>query len=133
MLSTESYLLNVIYLSRSNRNFHIFYYIYYGLKKDGLLKKYSLEGESNFRYMPTGGTNAEEVFYLAGFQKLKEYLKDWEMDKEEKEYIFETIAGILLLGELDFEYDRSVSVRNHHTLAKGSNFPLIFILINEST
>lgn len=105
-------------LSKANRNFHVFYYIFYGLKRDGLLKKYCLDGQSNFRYMPLGGTNAEESFYLSGYQKLKQYLKDWDMEFQEMEFIFETVAGILMLGELEFEYDRVVSVKNHHTLAK---------------
>lgn len=69
--------------------------------------------------MPLGGTNAEESFYLSGYQKLKQYLKDWDMEFQEMEFIFETVAGILMLGELEFEYDRVVSVKNHHTLAKG--------------
>jgi len=81
-----------------------------------------MDGQSNFRYLPLGGTNAEESFYLSGYQKLKEYLKDWDMEKQEMEFIFETIAGILMLGELEFEFDKVVSVKNHHALAKGSQF-----------
>jgi len=105
-------------LNKSNRNFHVFYYIYYGLKREKELKKYCMDGQSNFRYMPLGGTSAEESFYLQGYHKLKEYLKDWDMEGKEREFIFETVAGILMLGELEFEFDKVVSVKNHHTLAK---------------
>ena len=87
-------------LLRSNRNYHIFYYIYYGLKKDGLLSTFFLEGRNTFRFLPIGDTDAEVNYYLSGYQKLKEHLRFWDMEKQEQEFIFRTIAAILLLGQI---------------------------------
>ena len=106
--------------TRSSRNYHIFYYVYYGLKKEGLLQRYHLDGRRfQFRLLPIGETDAELSYYLSGYQKLKEYLRHWDMEKEEQEFIFQTIAAILLIGELDFEGGETATVQNPDVLNKS--------------
>lgn len=109
------------YLSwRSNRNYHIFYYIYYGLKKEGALKRYFLDSCKQFRFLPIGETDAEVTFYLNGYAKLKEYLRFWDMENQEQEFIFQTIAAILLLGQIGFDGDQQgATVGNPDILNKG--------------
>lgn len=122
------------YCFRSNRNFHIFYYVYYGLKKEGGLKSYFLDGRSQYRFLPVGESDAELSFYLNGYLKLKEYLRCWDMENQEQEFIFQTIAAILLIGEIDFDGDdENASVLNSDILNKGTHLlPMIRNRNNET-
>ena len=113
-------------LLRSNRNYHIFYYIYYGLKKDGLLSTFFLEGRNTFRFLPIGDTDAEVNYYLSGYQKLKEHLRFWDMEKQEQEFIFRTIAAILLLGQIEFDDEaRGSFVTNPDVLNNGNSIVIL--------
>ncbi|KAI9561650.1 hypothetical protein GHT06_012610 [Daphnia sinensis] len=89
-------------LSKSNRNYHIFYYVYYGLKYEELSEKYFLDGQKDMRFLPIGDTDAEIGYYLNGYKKLKKHFRFWDMEGEEQEFIFQTIAAILLLGQIRF-------------------------------
>ena len=90
------------------------------MKKDGLLQQYHLDGRRfQFRLLPIGETDAELSYYLSGYQKLKEYLRHWDMEKEESEFIFRTIAAILLIGELEFDGGNTATVQNPDVLNKG--------------
>ena len=96
------------------------------MKKDGLLQQYHLDGRRfQFRLLPIGETDAELSYYLSGYQKLKEYLRHWDMEKEESEFIFRTIAAILLIGELEFDGGNTATVQNPDVLNKG------FILMSQ--
>lgn len=98
------------------------------MKKDGLLQQYHLDGRRfQFRLLPIGETDAELSYYLSGYQKLKEYLRHWDMEKEESEFIFRTIAAILLIGELEFDGGNTATVQNPDVLNKG------FILMSQYT
>ena len=84
------------------------------------MQRYHLDGRRfQFRLLPIGETDAELSYYLSGYQKLKEYLRHWDMEKEEQEFIFQTIAAILLIGELDFEGGETATVQNPDVLNKS--------------
>lgn len=122
--------LNGLNWSRSNRNYHIFYYVYYGLKKDGLSAQYFLDGHKSFRFLPIGDTDAEVSYYLNGYQKLKEYLRFWDMEKVEQEFIFETISAIILLGQIQFDDENGTCfVANPNVLNNGNSLRLLSLLI----
>lgn len=107
---------------RSNRNYHIFYYVYYGLKQDRLASQYFLEGRNSLRFLPIGDTDAEINYYLSGYQKLKEHLVFWDMEKVEQEFIFQTIAAILLIGQINFDDENgSAFVSNPNILNDGTS------------
>lgn len=126
----------MIELSRSNRNYHIFYYVYYGLKKDGLSAQYFLDGQKSFRFLPIGDTEAEVNYYLNGYQKLKEYLRFWDMEKVEQEFIFESISAIILLGQIQFDDENGTAfVENPNVLNNGNIrriHQLVFVFLVES-
>ena len=105
---------------RSNRNYHIFYYVYYGLKKDGLASQYFLDGRNSFRFLPIGDTEAEINYYLSGYQKLKDHLEFWDMERTEQDFIFKTIAAILLIGQITFDDENGTAfVSNPNILNNG--------------
>ena len=92
----------MIFLNRSNRNFHVFYYMYYGFKSEGTLRKYHLDGINEFRFLPVGDSDTEAEFYLNGYSKLKNYFHLWDLEVEELEFMYRTIAAVLLLGQIEF-------------------------------
>lgn len=89
------------------------------MKKDGLLGRYNLDGRTDFRFLPVGDTDAEFSYYLTGYAKLKEYLRYWDMDQHEQQFIFETVAAILLIGQIRFEGNYGATVCNPDVLNKG--------------
>ena len=52
---------------------------------------------------------------------MKEHLKFWDMENQEQQFIFQTIAAILLLGQVDFDIqtDGSANVANPDVVKKG--------------
>lgn len=120
-------------MSRSNRNFHIFYYVYYGLKYEELSEKYFLDGQRDMRFLPIGDTDAEIGYYLNGYKKLKKHLRFWDMEGEEQEFIFQTIAAILLLGQIRFDDQNGQSfIANPDILNKGNSLQVSSVKISGS-
>lgn len=106
--------------NRTNRNFHIFYYMYYGLKKDGLLRQYMLDGFNQFRYLPTGETKTEMDYYLMGYDKMKKVFDLWDLEKNEYEFPRRIVSAILLLGEVQFCNGNAASIENTDVIKKGT-------------
>ncbi|XP_065570322.1 neither inactivation nor afterpotential protein C-like [Artemia franciscana] len=91
-----------IFFFRNNSNFHIFYYFYFGLAKTSRLDKYYLEAEKDYNYLPTTNcTDADK--YAESFIEFETLWKHFDFSKEETDFIYKTIAAILLLGEVDFD------------------------------
>lgn len=89
---------------RSNRNFHIFYYLYYGLRHKDLLAEYQLDNISEpWRYLPVGESEEETEFYLGGYWQLESHLSTWNLQPDRIQFFYRTLAAILLLGQIDFE------------------------------
>ena len=117
---------NSLMFFRSNRNYHIFYYVYYGLKCDGLTEKYFLDGQRDLRFLPIGDTDAEIGYYLSGYKKLKKYLRFWDMEGEEQSFLFHTIVAILLIGQIQFGKRNGESyITNPDILNKGKKNSII--------
>ncbi|XP_065571075.1 neither inactivation nor afterpotential protein C-like isoform X2 [Artemia franciscana] len=90
------------FILKNNSNFHIFYYFYFGLAKTSRLDKYYLEAEKDYNYLPTTNcTDADK--YAESFIEFETLWKHFDFSKEETDFIYKTIAAILLLGEVDFD------------------------------
>ncbi|KAL1124362.1 hypothetical protein AAG570_000991, partial [Ranatra chinensis] len=95
-------------------NFHIFYYLYDGLADENKLADYHLESSTSFRYLrreieeqdkdpkAPQGPREDPIGNPEKFKRIKSILTDLEIEKEQQETIWKSIAAVLLLGEVEF-------------------------------
>ncbi|XP_046675327.1 neither inactivation nor afterpotential protein C isoform X3 [Homalodisca vitripennis] len=98
---------------RAHSNFHIFYYFYDTHESEGTLSKYNLEEGRNYRYLGTSGSENDHKVppgpreephrNIKKFKDFDQNLIDLEFDEAQREFIYKTLAAILLLGEIKFE------------------------------
>ncbi|KAF7992951.1 hypothetical protein HCN44_005732 [Aphidius gifuensis] len=99
---------------KNQSNFHIFYYLYDGLEARGKLNDYSLPPGRRLRYLRIAdkASGNKRSFKIRNdpqgnslkYDEINDSLKLMEMD-EHLEFIWKTLAGILLLGEIKFTED----------------------------
>ncbi|XP_013791894.1 neither inactivation nor afterpotential protein C-like [Limulus polyphemus] len=88
-------------IPKGERNFHVFYYFYEGLRSEGRLKEFGLE-EKNYRYLPElKSSNSSE--YVKGYQQFLRALTSLAFTEEEIFAIQKVLAAILLLGETEIQ------------------------------
>eukprot|EP00117_Sycon_ciliatum_P023999 scpid4577/ scgid0066/ Myosin-IIIb len=105
--TVNQYLLEKSRVARQGageRNFHVFYYMFAGLPED-LLGKVHLKRPSQHRYLAKDAEcdaycRSEEC--LEGFRCMRDCMDAVEMSMEHAMEVFQLLAGILLIGDLEF-------------------------------
>lgn len=89
-------------LSRGERNFHIFYYMYDGLEADDRLSEYYLDPTLRryHRYL-THYSHTSQT-HIDKFQQLKMGFKVLGFQDSEVDTVYRVLAAILHLGDIEF-------------------------------
>ena len=89
-------------LSREERNFHIFYYLYDGLEADGRLDEFFLSTElrKSHRYLADNADTSQT--HIDKFQQLKAGFKVLGFQEAEVDTVYSVLAAILHLGDIEF-------------------------------
>ena len=114
----------VVMVDDGERNYHVFYRLLAACKQREHLRKAifgataTLEDDGGaaccddrrYRYLNQSATNtATGEMPVEDFDKLTEAMQVFEIDEERREGIFRTVAGVLLLGNVDFRAKSVVS------------------------
>ncbi|KAK5646208.1 hypothetical protein RI129_004672 [Pyrocoelia pectoralis] len=93
-------------------NFHILYYFYDGIQANGDLNKYLLRDDRECRYLripPEAKYNSRPrdnpKSNTKKFQKILEIFKEFQFDDEQIQTILNTLAAIIILGDINFIVD----------------------------
>lgn len=90
-------------------NYHIFYYIYDGLKDASKLEKYGLNPDRSYRYLRINGDNYTNQprdnvdGNVNKFKKIMEIMQSLDVKEEEIDFILTTLSAILNLGDVRFK------------------------------
>lgn len=117
---------------RKHANFHVFYYFYDALESDGNLPQWNLEGGRDYRYLRTrgsttsnskGGPRENSSENPKQWRQLERDLQDLGLDKQQLQTFKNTLAAILLLGEVEFDQDDDgfAAVTNSDVAETGEN------------
>lgn len=101
-------------LFSSQSNFHIFYYFYDGLNAKNELTKYNLENHRSYKYLKINQNETKltaprynQELNITKFGDLEEVLHSFNFSEEQIDTFYNTLAAILLLGEIKFKQDES--------------------------
>uniref|UniRef100_A0A668U2B0 Myosin VIb n=1 Tax=Oreochromis aureus TaxID=47969 RepID=A0A668U2B0_OREAU len=94
--------------SNEERNYHIFYRLCAGASED-LKKKLHLDSPDNFRHVKTGALKDPLLDDHGDFNRMCEAMKKIGLNDTEKLDLFRVVAGVLHLGNIDFEETGSSS------------------------
>ncbi|XP_023219346.1 neither inactivation nor afterpotential protein C-like [Centruroides sculpturatus] len=110
----------VVCCKRNYSNYHIFYYVYEGLKHEGKLQQYGLSEDAvKHRYLNT----SFPVNSLQMYEKLKESLKILTFTDEDILMIVDCIAAIILIGDIEFmQVGNVIKVSNKPILENIADF-----------
>lgn len=100
--SIENYLLEksrVVEVGHNERNYHIFYQLCYNMSSE-----LSLPSPESFRYLAGAGAafTAEGIDDVEDFSDVKDAFSKLDFSDEDVNWVFETCAGILHLGNVKF-------------------------------
>jgi len=104
----KTYLLEksrVVRAAQTERNYHVFYQLCRGAGRDeGLFKRLRLLREpAEYTYLSSGGcTKIPEMDDSAEFQRLSSAMEAVGIDAGAQAHVFEVLAGVLWLGNVDF-------------------------------
>ncbi|KAF5269227.1 hypothetical protein FQR65_LT02528 [Abscondita terminalis] len=106
-------------------NFHMLYYFYDGIQASGELNKYLLADDRKCRYLRIPPNSKYDSrprdnpkSNVKKFQKIIEILKDFEFSEEEIQSILNTLAAIIILGDIDFVENEEVEIENKECAMK---------------
>eukprot|EP01083_Nonionella_stella_P145898 458181_1 len=106
--SLETYLLEksrVVFQESGERNFHCFYQLVHGAD-DTMKDRLEIEEFTHFRYINQGGDPSVSLPGICDGSRFKELCLSMSLmriDVEAQQTIFSLLAGILHLGDIDFE------------------------------
>lgn len=96
----------VVSQGRSERNFHIFYYLFHGLASSVPHdeKAFYLSRNENYRYLSTDGTDDEELSenFKSKFRTIEKCFEIIGFQSDEVKSIYRILAGLLHLGNINF-------------------------------
>ncbi|KAK4879246.1 hypothetical protein RN001_007392 [Aquatica leii] len=132
-------------LDENQPNFHMLYYFYDGIQASGELNKYLLTDDRQCRYLRIPA-NAKfdsrprdnPKSNVKKFQKILEILKDFEFTEEEIQSILNTLAAIIILGDIDFIENEEIEIANKECAMKAAQLlkieeeKFVWSLINSS-
>ncbi|ELV10825.1 Myosin-VI [Tupaia chinensis] len=93
---------------KEERNYHIFYRLCAGASED-IREKLHLSSPDNFRYLKAGSLKDPLLDDHGDFIRMCTAMKKIGLDDEEKLDLFRVVAGVLHLGNIDFEEAGSTS------------------------
>uniref|UniRef100_A0A8C3EBU7 Unconventional myosin-VI n=1 Tax=Corvus moneduloides TaxID=1196302 RepID=A0A8C3EBU7_CORMO len=93
---------------KEERNYHIFYRLCAGAPED-IREKLYLSSPDNFRYLKEGSLKDPLLDDHGDFNRMCTAMKKIGLDDEEKLDLFRVVAGVLHLGNIDFEEAGSTS------------------------
>ncbi|KAI2542982.1 myosin VI [Homo sapiens] len=93
---------------KEERNYHIFYRLCAGASED-IREKLHLSSPDNFRYLKAGSMKDPLLDDHGDFIRMCTAMKKIGLDDEEKLDLFRVVAGVLHLGNIDFEEAGSTS------------------------
>uniref|UniRef100_A0A0A9Z196 Neither inactivation nor afterpotential protein C n=1 Tax=Lygus hesperus TaxID=30085 RepID=A0A0A9Z196_LYGHE len=98
-------------------NFHVFYYFFDALKNAGELDKYKLDDDTDYCYLRRDisdedkdikvppGPRDDPDGNVAMFKRLSTLFADLDFSPEDLEFVWRTLAAIILLGEIKYKDD----------------------------
>lgn len=139
----QKYLCCFFFSSQSN--FHIFYYFYDGLNAKNELPNYTLENHRSYKYLKVDQNENKQTaprynqdLNIKKFEDLQEVFRTFNFSEEQIDTIYNTLAAILLLGEINFKegeadeagIDNQEEVEKAARLLKVDEKKLCWSLIN---
>lgn len=79
-------------------NFHMLYYVFHGLKREGKLNMYNLDSNTIYRYL-----RQDTDVDVKKFKKILTYLDNFDFSSEEIETILAIVCAVIILGNIRFE------------------------------
>lgn len=93
----------VVFQARGERNYHVFYQLCCGLPAD-VRQQWDLDDMPSFRYLSQSGTyEIRGVSDEKKFQQLQRAFSSLGVSKEEQMSVYSVVAGILHLGNIEFD------------------------------
>jgi myosin heavy subunit len=93
-----------VYQIAGERNFHIFYQLTLGASEEQKAK-WKLSHPTNFAYLNKSGCiEVDGVDDLRDFEEVKEAMVKLSFREDEIESVFQLIAAILQMGNIEFKY-----------------------------
>ncbi|KAF5291882.1 hypothetical protein FQA39_LY14219 [Lamprigera yunnana] len=105
-------------------NFHILYYFYDGIQASGELNKYLLSDNRQCRYLRIPSNSKlnsrprdNPKLNVKRYEKILEILRDFEFTEEAIQSILNTLAAIILLGDINFIENEQTEIENTECVA----------------
>lgn len=107
------------FLSRDQSNFHFFYYFYDAMEANNRLQEFDLDAGRNYRYLripsnPPAGfeyTRDTPEKNSTKFHDVVNALLDLDFEKEQLQSVYQIMAAILLLGEIQYKAGEDAKAR----------------------
>lgn len=108
-----------VFNSRDQSNFHFFYYFYDAMEADNRLQEFDLDAGRNYRYLripsnpPAGSQYTRDTpeKNLTKFHDVENALLDLDFEKEQLQSVYQIMAAILLLGEIQYRAGEDANAR----------------------
>uniref|UniRef100_A0A6B2L309 Myosin motor domain-containing protein n=1 Tax=Arcella intermedia TaxID=1963864 RepID=A0A6B2L309_9EUKA len=115
----DNYLLEntrIIFQAPSERNYHIFYQLLKGASAEQKAKFY-LGSPKDYHYLTNGDLEAPGIDDVEWFNSTKTAFSTLGISQDEQDSIFQVVSSVLLLGNVEFGGEESVTIKNTHILA----------------
>eukprot|EP01125_Pyxidicula_operculata_P015030 TRINITY_DN5079_c0_g4_i1.p1 TRINITY_DN5079_c0_g4~~TRINITY_DN5079_c0_g4_i1.p1 ORF type:complete len:1822 (+),score=626.20 TRINITY_DN5079_c0_g4_i1:45-5510(+) len=117
--SINSYLLEstrIVFQAPEERNYHVFYQLLKGASPEQRTKFHLLESPKDYNYLTNGDIKAPGMSDAACFSELLHAFKQLSFSNDEINNIFLLLSAVLHLGNVQFEGEEEVTIKNEDTL-----------------
>eukprot|EP01125_Pyxidicula_operculata_P006863 TRINITY_DN2356_c0_g1_i3.p1 TRINITY_DN2356_c0_g1~~TRINITY_DN2356_c0_g1_i3.p1 ORF type:complete len:1556 (-),score=486.31 TRINITY_DN2356_c0_g1_i3:1298-5965(-) len=111
----DNYLLEqtrVVGQAPNERNYHIFYQLIYGASPEEKEKYHLLDSADDYLFLSNGHMNVRGIDDEQDFLLTKKAMTTLGIKEQEQEEYFSVLSGILLLGNVQFEGEERVDVKD---------------------